>query len=93
MTNKKDNFALELKREGKGIVSGTGTKRGKMGIEGKMIAATGFQREGYNKQELISIFINTLKSTDKLFEYFEYTRKSIREKDIFVKGVMLPLLS
>jgi hypothetical protein len=77
-----DSTALELKTEGKGVLSWT--TRGQMGIEGKMIAATGFQRTGYEKNELISLFKDILKAPNKRFEF---TRKSLRgAKDILDKG-------
>lgn len=77
-----NNEALELKSCGKGIMSWT--TRGQMGVEGKMIATTGFQREGYTKSELISEFRKILATNKK---YFEFTRKSLRSaKDIFLSG-------
>ena len=53
-----------------------------------MVATTGFQRNGFDKEELITLFKNTLKSKDK---FFKFTKKTLRSaKDIFVKGgVML----
>lgn len=49
-----------------------------------MVAATGFQRSGYQKCELVTMFRNILKSGDK---YMEYTRKSLRgAKDIYLQG-------
>lgn len=49
-----------------------------------MVAATGFQRKGYEKDELVTLFKETLKSKEKLFEF---TRGSLRSvKDIFQKG-------
>lgn len=74
--------ALEIKSEGKGMISWT--TRGQLGIEGKMVAATGFQRAGYEKDELVTMFKNILKSKDK---FCEFTRFSLRSaKDIFEKG-------
>lgn len=74
--------ALEIKSEGKGIISWT--TRGQMGVESDIIATTGFQRGGYDKNELIEIFKNTIKNPEKVIEY---TRKSLRSaKDIFDKG-------
>ena len=71
--------ALEIKTKGKGMISWT--TRGQMGIEGKNIATTGFQKAGYDKNELIEIFKETLKSKNKILEY---TRKTLRSaKDIF----------
>ena len=55
-----------------------------MGIEGKMMAATGFQKHGYEKSELVNLFKGILSSKEKLFEF---SRKSLRSaKDIFDKG-------
>jgi hypothetical protein len=55
-----------------------------MGIEGKMMAATGFQKQGYEKPELVNLFKSILSSKEKLFEF---SRKSLRSaKDIFDKG-------
>ena len=49
-----------------------------------MVAATGFQRKGYEKDKLVTLFKETLKSKEKLFEF---TRGSLRSvKDIFQKG-------
>jgi hypothetical protein len=38
-----------------------------MGIEGKMIAATGFQKQGFDKNELVKLFKDILGSKEKLF--------------------------
>jgi hypothetical protein len=56
-----------------------------MGINNPIIATTGFQKGGYEKNnELLPNFKNALKSKEKLFEY---TRKTLRSaKDIFDKG-------
>lgn len=55
-----------------------------MGIESKIVAATGFQRGGYEKNDLVNLFKETLKSTNK---FFEFTKHSLRgAKDIFDKG-------
>jgi len=49
-----------------------------------MVAATGFQRKEYEKDEFVTLFKETLKSKEKLFEF---TRGSLRSvKDIFQKG-------
>jgi hypothetical protein len=49
-----------------------------------MVAATGFHRKGYEKDELVTLFKETLKSKEKLFEF---TRGSLRSaKDNFQKG-------
>lgn len=74
--------ALEVKHSGKGVISWT--TRGQMGIQSTMMAATGFQKKPFDKQELITLFKDTLKSENKLFEI---TRDSLRSaKDIFNKG-------
>jgi hypothetical protein len=74
--------ALEIKTEGEGVISWT--TRGQKGINSKIVATTGFQKGGYNDNELVEIFKNTLKRSDKVFEY---TRKTLRSaKDIFDKG-------
>jgi hypothetical protein len=77
--------ALEIKCESKGVISWT--TRGQLGLnspDGKMVAATGFQRGGYKQQNLVSLFKNILKSSEK---FFEFTRRSLRgAKDIFDKG-------
>jgi hypothetical protein len=82
LTDGKIPEALEIKSQGKGVISWT--TRGQLGIEGNMIAATGFQRGGFEKRELLEIFAKTMASTNKVFEY---TRKTLRSaKDIFNKG-------
>lgn len=76
--------ALEIKSCGKGVISWT--TRGQMGIESKIVATTGFQRGGYEKNDLVNLFKETLKSSNK---FFEFTKHSLRDaKDIFEKGVM-----
>lgn len=55
-----------------------------MGIEGKMMAATGFQKQGFEKTDLVNLFKGILSSKEKLFEF---SRMSLRSaKDIFDKG-------
>ena len=54
------------------------------GIDGNMIATTGFQRNSYEKTELVPLFKNVLKNDNK---FIEYTKSSLRSaKDIFIKG-------
>jgi hypothetical protein len=55
-----------------------------MGIESKIVATTGFQRSGYEQNELVKLFKETLSSTNKLFEYTSFALRSA--KDIFEKG-------
>ena len=74
--------AIETKQDGRGIISWT--TRGQLGIGSNIKATTGFQSKGYEKVELVSTFLNTLKNRDK---YFEYTRTRLRSaKDIFSQG-------
>jgi len=81
-----DTNALELKKDGKGVISWT--TRGQLGIETGMTATTGFQRpkkfDKPQRDELVNQFKELLKSKDK---FFEYTRKSLRgASDIYKKG-------
>lgn len=49
-----------------------------------MVAATGFQRTGYLKSELVTMFKDILASSGK---FLEFTRKSLRgAKDVFTSG-------
>lgn len=55
-----------------------------MGIDSKIVAATGFQRLGFTRSELVTLFKKTLGDNEK---FFEFTRNSLRSaKDIFNKG-------
>jgi hypothetical protein len=55
-----------------------------LGIEGKMIAATGFQKKTYEKSDLITTFKEVLSRSDKILEF---TASELRSaKDIFNKG-------
>ena len=77
-----DPTALEIKTEGKGILSWT--TRGQLGVEPSFAPTTGFQKQGFDKMELVKILKDTLKSKEKSFEF---TRNSLRgAKDIFEKG-------
>jgi hypothetical protein len=74
--------ALEMKHEGKGIIRLT--TRGQLGVESKIKAATGFQAYEYEHAELVTLFKDVLKSSEK---YFEFTQKRLRSaKDILKKG-------
>ena len=46
--------ALEIKHEGKGIISWT--KRGQLSVESQIKAATGFQAYEYEHAELVTLF-------------------------------------
>jgi hypothetical protein len=74
--------ALEIKSSSLGVISWT--TRGQLGETPKLAAATGFQRGGFEHNELRGIFKEILKTKDK---FMEYTRHSLRSaKDIFNKG-------
>lgn len=55
-----DDEALEIKHEGKGVISWTA--RGQLGIESKIKATTGFQTYGYDHTDLVTLFKEVLKS-------------------------------
>lgn len=74
--------ALDLKSDGLGIISWT--TRGQLGIGSKIKATTGFQVHSLTKDELVSLFIETLKDRDKSFEFTMTTLRSA--KDIYLKG-------
>lgn len=77
-----NNNALEVKSSGVGIISWK--TRGQLGINSKIIAMTGFQSQGYTREELVTVLKQTLASKDK---EFEYTQSSLRTaKDIYKKG-------
>lgn len=77
-----DASALELKHSGKGIISWT--TRGQLGIESSIKATTGFQAWGYDKKQLVDIFIDLMKSDSK---FFEFTASSLRgANEIYKKG-------
>ena len=82
LSGESDSNALEVKKEGKGIISWT--TRGQLGIESKIKATTGFQSKEYEHSELVKLFKNVLKGPEK---FFEFTHKRLRSaKDIFNKG-------
>jgi len=71
--------ALEVKKEGIGIVSWT--TRGQLGIESGIKATTGFQSSGYTQEELVTVFNKTLSSCEK---EFEFTQTQLRgAKDVY----------
>lgn len=73
---------LEVKHEGKGIISWT--TRGQLSVDAKIKATTGFQARDYSMQEMETLFVDTLASEDKSLEYIQ---KSLRSaKDIYKKG-------
>ena len=57
-SSKPNSDALELKTEGKGVFSWT--TRGQLGIEGGMVATTGFQKHHLDKAELMHTFSSAL---------------------------------
>jgi hypothetical protein len=71
-----------VKNEAIGIVSWV--TRGQLGVERKITATTGFQSSGYDHNELVTHFRETLKSDKK---YFEFTQVRLRTaKDILKSG-------
>jgi hypothetical protein len=58
---------LEVKSSGIGVISWT--TRGQLGIDSKIVAATGFQRGGYESNELVKLFKETLSSANKFIEF------------------------
>lgn len=74
--------ALEIKTFGKGVI--TWATRGQIGIEGSNIAATGFQKRDYEKDEMVTIFKKILSSDHKEIEYTHFSLRSAR--DIYDKG-------
>lgn len=77
-----DNKALEVKTEGKGIISWT--TRGQLGLESRIKATTGFQVKSLSNSELAVILIDKISSENKFFEYIQFSLRSA--KDIFLKG-------
>lgn len=74
--------ALEVKKEGKGILSWT--TRGQVGIESTIKATTGFQTNDLKHTEVVKMFKEVLKSSKK---HFEFVQKRLRgAKDIYLKG-------
>lgn len=74
--------AIEVKNTGIGIVSWT--TRGQLGIQSYIKATTGFQNQGYDHSELVTVFKDCLKGKDK---YFEFVQQRLRgAKDIYLKG-------
>jgi hypothetical protein len=82
MLDKDGATALEVKHEGKGIVSWA--TRGQLGLDSKIKATVGFQGRGYSHDEIVSFYTKALSSEEK---EFEYTQSSLRSaKDIFKQG-------
>jgi hypothetical protein len=77
-----DSNSLEIKTEGKGIISWT--TRGQLGIESQIKATTGFQSRSFTNSELASIFIKKMSSEEKFFEFVQFSLRSA--KDIYLKG-------
>ena len=78
-----ESFGLEQKNVGKGIIAWS--TRGQVGIESKIIATTGFQHRVYKtKNELLSGFLETIKSENKTLEFIQSRLRSAT--DIYKKG-------
>lgn len=69
-----DDEGLELKHDGKGIISWT--TRGQLGIESNIRATTGFQNRNYTQSELVTLFSKILCSKDKTLEYIQSSLRS-----------------
>lgn len=74
--------ALEIKKEGKSIFSWT--TRGQFSLDSKIMAATGFQRNLFNLNEIEELFENTMNSNNKEIVYINHRLRSALE--IFKKG-------
>ena len=57
--------ALEIKREGTRIISWS--TRGQLGVESRIKAITGFKENDYEHSELVTLFKDVLKSSEKYF--------------------------
>ena len=78
-----DGVGLEVKSSGKGIIAWT--TRGQVGIESKIIATTGLQRNVFpNKDELLEILSSTLLTESKSIEYIQTRLRSA--SDIYKRG-------
>lgn len=76
--------ALELKHQGKGIISWT--TRGQYSLSANLRAATGLQTQDYSKSQNIlhNILLDTLKKESKSLEYVQTSLRSA--KNIFLDG-------
>lgn len=76
--------ALELKHQGKGIISWT--TRGQFSLASNLKAATGLQTHDYSNDpdKLENILLNTLKREDKSVEYIQSSLRSAKE--LFISG-------
>lgn len=74
--------ALELKTSGKGVISWT--TRGQFSLDGKILAATGFQTKGLLKEDLECLFKNTLSGEDRIIEFIQGSLRSA--KDLYMQG-------
>lgn len=63
MNLSQDNLALEIKKEGKGLISWT--TRGQFSLEGNLIASTGFQKALYNMKEIDKLLKDGMASESK----------------------------
>lgn len=77
-----NDTSLELKHEGIGITSWS--TRGHFSLNSKIIATTGFQRQGYQPEFLDSLFKNTLSKPTKNIEFVQSRLRS--SLDIYKKG-------
>lgn len=73
---------LELKTSGVGILSWT--TRGQFSLDGRILAATGFQAKGLDREFLNVTFRNVLSDESKLIEYIQTSLRSA--KDLYLNG-------
>ena len=69
-----DDTALEIKHEGKGIISWS--TRGQLGIDSNIKATTGFQNRNYSHSELVELFSNIMNSDERTLEYIQSSLRS-----------------
>ena len=65
MAGEGQDDALEIKHQGKGIISWT--TRGQLALESRIKATTGFKAYDYDHSELVTYFKDVLKSSEKFF--------------------------
>ena len=78
----KNPISLELKNEGKGIISWS--TRGQLSKEAGILACTGYQRNQYKIEELETQFIEAFNSQEKTIDFVQTSLRSAL--DIYKKG-------
>lgn len=77
-----DYSGLEVKFEGKGIISWT--TRGQLGVGSKIKATTGFQTQRITQPELVTKFLDIMQGNAKILEYSSTRLRGA--KDLYKKG-------